>query len=189
MMDAWGLPTCLEVGGKSYDINTDYRDVLDIIEHLLNPDDGEQERWYVAMALFYEGFDKMPYMDYQVAAELLAQFVGCGKQERSVKTKRPLIDWLQDATLIAAGVNKVAGCEVRTLPYLHWWTFVGYFTGIGDGPLATVVGIRAKLQEHKPLEKWEQGYYREHKAEIDLPTRMSAAERDERRKLEQLLGL
>lgn len=188
-MEAWGLPTCLEIGGKSYTINSDYRDVLAIIDQLSDPNNSERERWYVGMALFYTAFAQMPYCHYQESADKMADFIACGKREQNRKPRHPLLDWRQDAPLIAAGVNKVAGCEVRSLPFLHWWTFVGYFAAIGEGPLATVVGIRAKLQGHKPLDKWEQEYYREHRAEVDVRVRMSQAEQDARRELEQMLGL
>ena len=56
----------------------------------------------------------------------------------------PLLDWEQDAPLIAADINKAAGCEVRALPYLHWWTFMAWFNSIGDGQLATMLRVRSK---------------------------------------------
>ena len=34
------------------------------------------------------------------------------------------MDWQQDAPLIAAGIGRAAGQDVRTLPYLHWWSFL-----------------------------------------------------------------
>ena len=38
-MQGWTLPTTVTVGGKPYAVHTDYRDILDIIDHL--PSDGE----------------------------------------------------------------------------------------------------------------------------------------------------
>lgn len=34
-MQGWTLPTTVTVGGKPYAVHTDYRDILDIIKHLL----------------------------------------------------------------------------------------------------------------------------------------------------------
>lgn len=65
-------------------------------------------------------------------------------------------------------MNKVAGHEVRADKFLHWWTFLSYFYGIGEGQLSTVVSIRSKRQKGKKLEKWEQEYYRENRKKIDF---------------------
>ena len=59
-MTGYTLPSRIEVGGREYRINTDYRDMLDIIERLQNPDKPEFIRWYEALALFYAYFDKTP---------------------------------------------------------------------------------------------------------------------------------
>jgi hypothetical protein len=50
-----------------------------------------------------------------------------------------------------------------------------------------VVSIRNKLQNHKPLDKWEREYYRDHRSEVDLRERLSDAELAEKRRLEELL--
>ena len=107
--------TTVTVGGKPYAVHTDYRDILDIIDHLQNTDDNEQERWYIAMALFYENWRDIPAQNRQEAAERMAEFIACGKTQGKPGAKRE-IDWQQDAELIVGGVNKVAGCEVRALP-------------------------------------------------------------------------
>lgn len=51
-MNGWDLPEVVTVDGTPYRVNTDFRDVLDIIDHLTDPNDSEMERWYIAMALF-----------------------------------------------------------------------------------------------------------------------------------------
>ena len=90
--------------------------------------------------------------------------------------------------MIVADVNKVAGCEIRALPFVHWWTFLAWFGGIGEGQLATVVGIRQKLKRGKKLEPWEREYYQQHKADVDLKPRYTAEELAEQERLKKLLG-
>ena len=80
-MQGWTLPTTVTVGGKPYAVHTDYRDILDIIDHLQNTDDNEQERWYIAMALFYENWRDIPAQNRQEAAERMAEFIACGKTQ------------------------------------------------------------------------------------------------------------
>ena len=85
-------------------------------------------------------------------------------------------------------VNKAAGCEVRALPYLHWWTFMAWFNSIGDGQLATLLRVRSKLHHGQKLQPWEQDYYRKNKAMVDLRPRLNPAEIAERQRLQRLLA-
>ena len=90
--------------------------------------------------------------------------------------------------MIVAEVNKVAGQEIRALPFVHWWTFLAWFHAIGEGQLSTLVGIREKLRKGKKLEAYEKDYYRKHKKTVDLQTRYSQKEQQERRAIEKLLA-
>ena len=183
-MSLWDLPESAEIGGVEYPINADYRDILEIMGYLENPDDPEFLRWQIALALFYEG--EIPLEHQQEAMEYLARFITCGQQDDKPAPK--LIDWEQDAQPIIADVNKVAGTEIRALPFLHWWTFVAYFHAIGEGQLLTLVSIREKLRTGKPLEKWEQEYYHKNPERVILKTKYSAEEEAELERLKQLLG-
>lgn len=183
-MTPWKLPESVEFGGTVYELNTDFRDILEIMGYLNDPDTPEYLRWRIAIALFYEG--EIPQEHHQEAMEYLAAFIACG--ELDAKPGPKLLDWEQDAKAIVADVNKVAGTEIRVLPYLHWWTFLSYFQAIGEGQLSTLVSIRDKLRRGKKLEKWEQEYYRENKGRVDLKKRYSAEELAEQERLKKLLG-
>lgn len=181
-MNAWSLPQKAILDGKAYRLHTDYRDILEIIEYLENPDLPEYLRWRIALALFYE--EEIPVDSRPAAMEYLADFIACG----STKPGPKLLDWEQDAASIVADVNKAAGMEIRAAPYLHWWTFLSYFHAIGEGQLSSLVTIRDKLRRGKPLEKWEQAFYRDNRERIELKRRYSAGEMEQRARLEALLG-
>lgn len=183
-MTPWRLPESAEIGGMEYKLNTDFQDVLEIMQYLEDPDRPEYLRWRIAVALFFEG--EIPDKHLQEAMEYLADFISCG--ERDGKPGPKLLDWEQDAQAIIADVNKVAGMEIRTLPHLHWWTFLSYFQAIGEGQLSTLVAIRDKLHKGKKLEKWEQEFYRNHKSKVDLKKRYSAEDLAEQERLKKLLG-
>ena len=187
-MNAWTLPVCVTVGGQPRAVYTDYRDILYLLNWLdgprgaaLRPD----ERWYVALALFYRDFAALDPALYPEAAAALAAFLAAGQPAAPAGPR--LIDWQKDAGLIVAGVNRAAGCEVRALPYLHWWSFIAWFAAIGEGALATVVAIREKLARGKRLEGWELEHYRAHRAQIDLRPEPTAAERAEKERLLRML--
>lgn len=165
-MNAWKLPQSAVIGGKQYGINSDFRDVLEIIGYLTDTKRTEYSRWMIALGLFYEG--DIPAEHQEEAAKFLSDFISYGVQDDKPGPK--LMDWDQDAQLIIADVNKVAGKEIRAEKYLHWWTFLSYFNGIGEGQLSTVIGIRSKKAKGKKLDKWEQEFYRDNRKKVDFQT-------------------
>ena len=184
MISSWGLPTQAVIGGRQYAIHSDFRDILEIFSYLDDPELPEYLRWQIALALFYEG--SIPPEQQPEAVEYLLSFLNCGKAESS-KPGPKLLDWEQDAPMIVADVNKVAGQEVRALPFVHWWTFLSWFHAVGEGQLSTVVSIRDKLRRGKKLEGWEKDFYRENKSAVDIRKRYSKEELEEQEKLKMLL--
>lgn len=183
-MNAWSLPSSAVFGGKEYKINADFRDILEVIQYLTDQSRPEFIRWRIAMGLFYD--EKIPQEHQTKAMEYMSEFISYGS--KGAKPGPKLMDWNTDAQLIVADVNKVAGQEIRAVPFLHWWTFLSYFYGIGEGQLSTVVSIRSKKAKGKKLEKWEQEYYRENKALVDMrPTQAEEAVRAEKENIMKYL--
>ena len=89
------------------------------------------------------------------------------------------IDWEQDEGLIFPEINRAAGGEVRALDYLHWWTFLGYFSSMGECLYSQVLNIRQKRAKGKKLEKWEQEFFRSHKELIVIREKLTAEEQAE----------
>ena len=184
-MTGWELPKTAPIGGKTYSIHTDYREILEIFACLQDEDMPEFLRWRIALNLFYDG--EISDEDFAEAAEYFRWFILCGEPEQ--KNPGPqLLDWEADAQVIVADVNKVAGQEIRSLPYLHWWTFLGWFHGIGEGNLATLVSVRDKLSRGKKLEAFEQEYYRRNRQQVKMRKKYSASELAEQERLQKLLG-
>ena len=189
MISPWTTPTSVTIGARTYEINADFRDVLDILAQLNNEENDEETRLYVALALFYEGFAEMSQADYREAIEYIFDFIACGAEKHEERAPPPKsIDWEQDALMIVAEVNKIAAAEIRSLPFYHWFSFIAAFNSIGDGQLATVVSIRSKLRKGKKLEKYERDFYRDNKHLVDFKVRYTDAELAERERLEALLG-
>lgn len=183
MTDLYCLPRQVRFGEESYDLNTDFRVILKIFRALEDRETPELFRWLVALRLFYQ--QEIPPKHRQAAMEYLAQFLTCGQEGEESK---PLFSWQQDAPAIIAGVNQVAGGEVRSMENVHWWTFLSWFHAMPPGQLSTLVSIRRKLQRGQKLDPWEQEYYRENKAQVDLKTPETEEERAEKARLNALLG-
>lgn len=176
-MNNWGLPVTAAIGGHEYKINADFRDVLEIVDVLSDQEKHSSVRILVSLSLFYDDFEQMPPKDHEEALRWMMDFIDCGEPDDGAHHAK-LIDWEQDRMIIAAEVNKVAGTEVRALEFLHWWSFIGYFNGIGEGPLSYIVGIRDKLRRGKPLEKHEREYYNKNRSRVDFKQKLTRAEED-----------
>lgn len=171
MMDLWQLPVKTTIDGKTYHLHTDYRDILEIFSYLDDPDLPEPVRWRIALALFYE--EPVPAHSYQPAMDYMTAFLCAGKK---TPPGPRLMDWNHDAGAILAGVNRAAGMEIRGLKYVHWWSFLSWFHAMEPGQLSTLVGIRDRLRRGKPLEPWQQEFYRNDPKAVSLPERLSSRE-------------
>lgn len=180
LLTLWSLPKSLTVGDREIPIRADFRQVLQVLSCLEDEDLPRFARWRKALRLFYE--TPVQPQHRQEAMEKLCSFISC---HRSQTPGPRLMSWQQDAQLIAAQVNQVAGVEVRSLPFLHWWTFLGYFNAIGPGVFAQVVAIREKLRTGKKLDETEQQFYRKNTDLIRLQD--SRAVQEEKKQLLKLL--
>lgn len=182
-MDVWGLPNTAIIGGVSYPINADFRDVLEIIAYLNDEAKPLLVRWQIALGLFFEG--EIPHEHQQEATQFLTEFISYGVKEGKEGVK--LIDWDQDARMIISEVKKVAGIDVRSETFYHWWSFLADFYGMGEGQLSTVISIRAKLAAAAPLTDWEKEYYEKNKKVILFAKEIEAQYDDLRKYLEAWL--
>ena len=65
---------------------------------------------------------------------------------------------------------------------------MGYFMEIREGVFSQVLSLRQKKQKHKKLEKWEQEFWGSNKDLCVLKPRLSKEEKEERDRLNALLG-
>ena len=164
----YDIPTSIEVDGQSYTIRNqgDYRMVLDCFAALNDDELSIQERVLAALIIFYDDMEDIDDLerlgDIEEAVRQMYTFFNCGIEYSDEEKKSPnVIDWKEDSQLICSAINKVAGQEIRALPYLHWWTFMGYYSAIGESPLANIVSIRYKIARNEKLEKYERKFQNE----------------------------
>ena len=161
------IPTSITIGDTEFPIREkgDYRMVMDCFKVLNDIELTTSERLYGCLVIFYDDMECVEDLsvlgDLQKAVDEMFKFFNCGQEQTNHRHSPKLIDWEQDAQMIASAVNKVAGKEIRFEPYVHWWTFMGYYMAIGESVLSTVVTIRHKLKKNKKLEKYEQDFKRD----------------------------
>lgn len=164
----YDLPTSIYIEDTEYKIRNagDFRVVLDCFSALGDIELGEDYRILASLIIFYEDFTEDSIFDIDEDTLLsltreMFKFFNCGQEEPETASGPKLIDWDKDVQIIMSGINNVAGKEVRLEPYVHWWTFMGYYMAIGESVLSTVVSIRNKIVKGKKLEKWEEEFRRD----------------------------
>lgn len=162
------LPTTVKIRDNDFKIRNkgDFRMVLDCFNALQDANLTQQERVISSLIIFYDDVHSYEDLcvlfkddeDLKLAIEKMYEFFNCNQKEVGAKQNYKLIDWDNDSQIICSAINNVANIEIRSLEYLHWWTFMGYYISIGESVLSTVVGIRHKIATGKKLEKYEKDF-------------------------------
>ena len=177
-MNKTTLPTEVVIDGAAYKINQagNFEIVIDILKAFSDRQLDNQEKFYVALSIFYNF--QIP-DNYKKATEEMLFFIR-RSQNMGTDNRPVLMDWNQDFDLIADAVIPILGYDVRTPgKYTHWWTLLGAYYQIGDSPFATVVSIRSKKQKRKRLTKEEQEFYSANKDMIELSTIQFSSEEEQ----------
>lgn len=182
------LPESLEVGGVEYEIRTDFRDILNIMVAMDDPDLDDRDKVFVCLYVVYPNLDEIPREHIEEAYQKAAQFIDGGAEIGKHPRRTPrVVDWEQDERLLFPAINAVAGKEVRALDYLHWWTFLGYFMEIHEGTYSQVLQLRQKQAKRKKLEKWESEFWQNNLDICKIRKKLSKEEIEARRRLEAIL--
>lgn len=182
------LPITVLVNDIEYTIRNkgDFRMVLDCFSALGDMELEEQFRVYTALIIFYEAIKSIEDVyavfgnNVNEAITKMYDFFNCGQSDIGLKTPYKLIDWKQDEQMICAAVNNVANKEIRFEPYIHWWTFMGYYCSVGESTLSTVVNIRSKILKGKRLEKYEKEFKRDNPQYFNWRSKTAQQEEDDR---------
>jgi len=163
------LPTTVQVDGKDYNIRNkgDFRVILDCFNAINDTELDETYRILTALIIFYEDIQDEEDLiktfgdNLEKACTEMFLFFTCNQPESNNKPQPKLVDWVKDEQILCSAINQVANTEVRSQPYIHWWTFMGYYMGIGESTFATVVGIRHKIITNTKLMDYEKKFKRE----------------------------
>lgn len=175
----WDLPTSVEIDGEEYKITNkcDYRMVLDVICALNDNELDDEQKVKTALYVFYE--DIRPCQNLEKAIKEMYKIISYGEEDDGQSENKPqLMNWEHDFKTLVAPVNRVLGYEIRSVDYLHWYTFLSAYFEIGECQFQTIVSIRSKIMKGKKLENWEQEFYRENKKMVDFPMNLSEEEQD-----------
>ena len=162
------LPYTLNVGGEEKEIFCDFRDVINILAAFNDPDLKDSEKTLIMLSNLYVD-DWTEFEDINEAIKQAVWFIDWGKEYSEKQNGPRIMDWEQDYNLIISAVNnRAAVIDIRELPFVHWWTFLGYFSDRGECQFSSVTEIRDKINKGTKLEKWEKEILRENRDQIIL---------------------
>lgn len=133
------LPDKVEVDGRKYRLDLDFRNVLRMIEIMSREDLLSEARNYLALKCVMRRVPK------NVGQAMTAVSAILFPKTKKKGDKGPkLTDYTQDADLIRAAFLQCYGINLWR-EKLHWFEFTGLLAGLPDGSrYIDIVGIRAK---------------------------------------------
>ncbi len=142
------LPETVEVGGRSYPINTDFRACLKTI---MACEDGELTGYEKSLVILTNLFDEIP-DDLDAALEKAQWFLDGGevRQEQTEERLQPRVySFSKDANFIFAAFRQTHGIDLQTAN-LHWWTFIALFMDVGgDTTFSQLTALRKRVKTGK----------------------------------------
>ena len=172
------LPKALEVGGRLIPIRTDFRDVLNLFPMFDDPELSDVEKAYIACRNIYTCSITADIFD--EAVEKLYWFIDGGDIPKDEPAPVRIIDWEKDERVLMPAISKTVGVpDIRSLPYMHWFTFLGAFGEMGEGLFSVVLDMRRKLAEGEKLDDWEKKWIRKNSDLIVIRSKEEQAAIDE----------
>lgn len=125
-------PTSIEVNGKKYQINTDFRVAIRCEQVATDYNISNNER---ALAIIYLLFGEKALNDvdnYEQFLILAKKFLGCGKEIDSEENERdPDMDFVEDYDYIEASFMSDYHIDLENQK-MHWWKFMKLINGLSS---------------------------------------------------------
>ena len=168
------LPTSFLIGGKEYEISSDFRTMLELEEIFSSDDLTDAQKAEQALLLFYGCIPE----EVEEAVEKLCFFWQCGRKEKPRKRGRqatgedvcqpPVYSFTHDAGLIYGAFLTQYGIDL-SCTNLHWWQFMALFEALEDDRVIKEV-MRCRAVEVKgDMPQAQKDYYNAMKRHYELP--------------------
>jgi len=136
------FPTSVEIDGKSYELNTDFRTCLKIILAFEDNDLCAAEKYAVMLNNLYK---ELPKNTKKAVVEAI-KFLDKGNSSDEQETPIRLFSYNQDADFIFAAFRQTHGIDLE-ISEMHWWKFVTLFMDIGsDTVFSNLVSLRKRIK-------------------------------------------
>jgi len=162
------LPTKIKIHDKIYDINYDYRTIINILLALEDNDLLYEEKAFIMLKNIYKV--DIPDEDIQEAIEKAIKFIDLGKTKEELPKQKRIrtFSYTKDASYIFSGINSTHHIDLEKEPDLHWWKFMALFMDMSpDCMFGELTYYRRRKAEGK-LTKEEKEQYQKIKDLVEL---------------------
>lgn len=138
------LPKTVEICGKEYPINSDFRAAVEF-EILIQSDASPKKKTRGAIRLFFGG-NPPPFPENVLVDAAAGFYAGSGgdTDDRPKKNRKRIYSFAQDGDYIAAAFRSQYGIDLLTIPYMHWYEFRALFKGLEEScEIVKIMGYRA----------------------------------------------
>jgi hypothetical protein len=127
-------PEYVELDGKKYKINTDFRFAIECNRIAEDKNIGDYER---SLAVIYtlfgdEGINSSEH--YERLLKLALKYLGCGKAVKKKENKKKDMDFVQDMDYIEASFMSDYHIDLSNTK-MHWWKFCNLMNGLSNSEL------------------------------------------------------
>lgn len=161
------LPVSVEINGREYLLNTDFRVGLKIMEAWEDSELTEREKQWVMLKLLYPEIPE----DVAEAYRLALNFLNCGEESTvgSTESEQRRYSFSKDAKYIYTAILQTHGVDLERVDYLHWWKFQYLFLDLReDCFFSRLIYYRTQRAKGK-LTKEEAEYCQAIQEILDLP--------------------
>ena len=127
-------PEYVEIEGKRYKINTDFRYAIECNRIAEDENIGDYER---ALAVIYtlfgdEGINTPEH--YERLLKLALKYLSCGKGEVHIREEEKDMDYIQDMDYIEASFMSDYHMDLSNTK-MHWWKFINLMNGLSNSEM------------------------------------------------------
>lgn len=169
------LPESVEIDGKEYEIDTDFR-ISILFEMMIQSnciDDEEKGR--NALSLYYPIVPE----NTEIAIDKILWFYSCGKKENDIddscqagtggSSKGQIYSYDHDDEYIYSAFLGQYGIDLQDIEKLHWWKFKALFKSLKeDTEIVKIMGYRA-MDISGDMPKAQKDFYRKMKKIHAIP--------------------
>lgn len=160
------LPKKIRLKDKLYDINYDYKTIINILIAFEDDELTKEEKAYIMIKNLY--VDNIPEEHLEIAIEKAIRFIDCDGTFSNEASSQRIYSFKKDANYIYSGINATHKIDIEEKPNLHWWKFMSLFMDMkSECIFGEITYYRTRLNEGK-LTKEEKAQYKKIKSLIDL---------------------
>lgn len=129
------------IGGKRYELNTDFRTAIRFEITMLDSGLSPEEKVWTALDLYFRSIPD----DLEAAMEAVIDFYRCGKTDKGSGTRggERIYSFAHDGQYIYAAFRQQYGIDL-TRERLHWWQFRALFNALSQDTLfVKIMGWRS----------------------------------------------